>query len=54
MRDEMFHREFDHGRGALNAGIDRLLARLAEVSRAAVRINFDAPWKSAPRTTQCR
>lgn len=48
MRDEMYDREFQQGRAALNDGIDRLIARVASfwlaTGRAQVRAEWDAPW----------
>lgn len=53
MRDEMFHRDYDQGRDALNDGIDRLLAwlRTAIIQPFTVleNIQFDAPWQRLAR-----
>jgi hypothetical protein len=55
MRDEMFHRDYDSGRNALNEGLDRLLAwlRTAIIQPFAVleKIQFDAPWQRRNRKT---
>lgn len=54
MIDEIFDRNYQSGRAALNDGIDRGLARLAaslaEGWTALNRIQFAAPWAAeAPR-----
>ena len=53
MRDEIFDREYQQGRDALNDGIDRAIASIARfvttTGRAIHAFEFDAPWqKSAP------
>lgn len=45
MRDEIFDREYQAGRSALNASIDRLIDGMARSMRVLNAINFDAPWK---------
>ncbi len=53
MRDEIFDREYQAGRDALNDGIDKAVqaigAFFATTGRAIHRFEFDAPWqKSVP------
>jgi hypothetical protein len=49
MRDEIFDREYQQGRDALNDGIDRALHAIgdffATTGRAIHRFEFDAPWQ---------
>ena len=45
MRDEIFDREYQAGREALNNGIDRLFASIGRSLRVLNSIQFDAPWK---------
>ena len=49
MRDEIFDREYQQGRDALNDGIDRAVARIARfittTGRAIHKFEFDAPWQ---------
>ena len=45
MRDELFDRDFQEGREAMNQGIDRLLAKLLAGFRTLAAIQFAAPWK---------
>jgi hypothetical protein len=45
MRDELFDREYQAGRSALNASIDRMIEGMARSLRALNAIQFDAPWK---------
>ena len=52
MRDELFHRDYDQGRDALHAGIDRLIARVAALFRSIERVDFAAPWRR--RTSRLR
>ena len=47
MRDEIFDRDYQAGRDALNDGIDRLIAGAARTFGAIAAIQFDAPWKRA-------
>ena len=49
MRDEIFDREYQLSRNALNDGIDRLVHGVGQSMRVLHKIQFDAPWKrSAP------
>ena len=54
MRDELFDRDYQEGREAMNQGIDRLLANVMAGFRTLVAIQFAAPWKedagNQPRT----
>jgi hypothetical protein len=45
MRDELFDREYQAGRDALNDAIDRLIAGMGRSMRVLNAIQFDAPWK---------
>lgn len=49
MRDEIFDREFQQGRDALNLGIDKAVHAIgdffATTGRAIHRFEFDAPWQ---------
>lgn len=45
MRDEIFDREYQSGRNALNDGIDRLIAGAGQAFRVLHKVQFDAPWK---------
>jgi hypothetical protein len=45
MRDEIFDRDYQNGRNALNDGIDRLLAGIMQTFRVVAAIQFDAPWR---------
>ncbi|GLR46923.1 hypothetical protein [Sphingomonas astaxanthinifaciens] len=53
MRDELFDRDFQGGREALNEGIDRLIARIGAFVRATgeaqVRAEWSAPWARSGR-----
>jgi hypothetical protein len=53
MNDEIFDRSYQSGRGELNAGIDRLVARSVRATRdifhVLERIQFDAPWTKRRR-----
>lgn len=55
MRDELFDREYQAGREALNSGIDRGLTRLGHALVTAFRtfhrIQWSAPWN---RQRACR
>ena len=48
MRDEIFDREYQQGRDALNDGIDRAVAKIGDffstTGRAIHKFEFDAPW----------
>ena len=60
MRDEIFDREYQQGRDALNDGIDRAIAKISSfvttTGRAIHAFEFDAPWlpKAAPRKANKR
>ncbi|MEO6114137.1 MAG: hypothetical protein ABIP07_06810 [Sphingomicrobium sp.] len=45
MRDELFDRDYQEGREALNDGINRLLSHLMDGFRTLTAIQFAAPWK---------
>ncbi len=45
MRDEIFDRDYQAGRDALNDGIDRLIAGIGRTLKVLNSIQFDAPWK---------
>ena len=49
MRDEIFDREYQQGRDALNDGIDRAVAKISDffatTGRAIHHFEFDAPWQ---------
>ena len=45
MRDEIFDREYQQGREAMNQGIDRLLGGVMAGFRTLTAIQFAAPWK---------
>ena len=51
MRDEIFDREYQSGRDALNDGIDRLIAGIMQTFGVLAAIQFNAPWR---RTTPVR
>ena len=44
MRDEIYDREYQAGRDALNNGIDRLLAGIGQTFRLITEIQFSSPW----------
>jgi hypothetical protein len=46
MRDELFDRDYQAGRDALNDGIDRLVAGIGRTLKVLYSIQFDAPWKN--------
>jgi hypothetical protein len=54
MRDEIFDREYQQGRDALNDGIDRAIASIARfvttTGRAIHAFEFDAPWLKSERS----
>lgn len=58
MRDEMFDREYQQGRDALNDGIDRAVAKISEffstTGRAIHKFEFDAPWQDGPARPSSR
>ena len=45
MRDEIYDREYQAGREALHAGIDRLVAEIGQTFRMISAIQFSAPWR---------
>ena len=45
MNDQIFDREYQAGRAALNDSISRLIDGVGQSLRVLHRINFDAPWK---------
>ena len=45
MRDELFDRDYQEGREAMNQRIDRLLAGIMSGFRTLTAIQFAAPWK---------
>ena len=55
MRDEMFDRDYQAGREALNDGIDRLLSGIGDVFEALREAQFSAPWlnRAEPKATDC-
>jgi hypothetical protein len=54
MRDELFDRDYQAGRDALNAGIDRLFASIGRTLQVLNSIQFDAPWKHDAGQTSAR
>jgi hypothetical protein len=56
MIDEMFDRDYQHGRAELNAGIDRATVRvtrfLGDTWKALHRIEWSAPWDAKGTPTQ--
>ena len=53
MRDELFDRDYQDGRAAMNRSIDILFQRvgalLRETAATAHRIQWDAPWTATKR-----
>ena len=47
MGDEIFDREYQAGRDALNGSIDRLVASIGQTFRLMTAIQFNAPWSRA-------
>ena len=45
MRDELFDRDYQEGREAMNHGIARLLHLVMDGFRTLTAIQFAAPWK---------
>jgi len=45
MRDELFDRDYQEGREAMNQGIDRLLGSIMAGFGTLAAIQFAAPWK---------
>lgn len=58
MIDEMFDRDYQHGRAELNAGIDRALVHagrfLGDTLKTLHRIEWSAPWDQPGKTRQSR
>ena len=48
MNDQIFDREYQAGRAALNDSISRLIDGAGQSLRVLHKINFDAPWKQQP------
>lgn len=49
MRDELFDRDYQAGRDALNDGIDRLIEGAMTTFRVMSAVQFHAPWRSQAR-----
>ena len=49
MHDEIFDREYQAGREALNHGIDRLVAGIGQTFKVMAAIQFNAPWQRSAR-----
>ena len=47
MNDQIFDREYQAGRDALNDGISRLFRGAGQSLRVLHKLNFDAPWKQS-------
>ena len=45
MNDQIFDREYQAGREALNDGIDRLVAGIGQTFKVLAAIQFNAPWQ---------
>lgn len=45
MHDQIFDREYQSGRAALNGSISQLIEGVAKSMRVLNKIQFDAPWK---------
>ena len=45
MNDQIFDREYQAGRAALNDSLARLIDGVGQSLRVLHKINFDAPWK---------
>lgn len=54
MNDQIFDREYQAGRDALNDGISRLIDGAGQSLRVLHKINFDAPWKRPVSARQQR
>ena len=54
MHDQIFDREYQAGRAALNDSLARLITQLTDGAGQSLRvlhkINFDAPWKQQAST----
>lgn len=57
MADEIFDRSYQSGRTDLNAGLDRVFSQIGSTIgnslKALHRIEWNAPWASAPNDSQC-
>jgi hypothetical protein len=51
MRDEIYDRDYQSGRAALNDGLDRVVASFSETFRLISEIQFNAPWRRNGRRT---
>lgn len=49
MRDELFDRDFQHGRADLFDGIERLVKQVSDGLAVLQRRQWDAPWKHERR-----
>ena len=54
MRDELFDRDYQAGRDAMNASIDRLFSGIGRTLKVLNSIQFDAPWKHDAGQTSAR
>lgn len=54
MRDEIFDRDYQAGRDALNDGIDRLIAGIGRSLKVLHSLQFDAPWKQGANGASSR
>lgn len=54
MNDQIFDREYQAGRAALNDSLDRLISGVGESLRVLHKINFDAPWKHSASKRRVR
>jgi hypothetical protein len=54
MNDQIFDREYQAGRDALNDGISRLIRSAGQSMRVLNKIQFDAPWKRSAPAKQSR
>ena len=54
MNNQIFDREYQAGRAALNDSISRLIDGAGQSLRVLHKINFDAPWKHQASKSQRR
>jgi hypothetical protein len=56
MNDQIFDRDYQAGRAALNDSISRLIGGAGQSLRVLHKINFDAPWKhqASPKHRRAR
>ena len=54
MRDEIFDRDYQFGRDALNHGIDRLVKRTMRSFSLLTAIQFEAPWLQSAKAEHGR